>query len=94
MAEDVDRVLNEGLVPGLGYYPDVRAIILAYSVDPLYEPVYAFAIEGFKRQGHKVVRLHISTTNSLYRSLLPNRTYEIMSLDVINPTDIASVEHI
>lgn len=91
-AEYVDTVIREGLVPRFAQYPGLKAILMAYSKDPLYEPVYRFAAEGFMRQGQPIVRLHITTGNNLYRSLLPNRTYEVMSLDPIIPSDIVNIQ--
>ena len=91
-AEFVDTVAKEGLVPRSDFLPGLNTVLMAYSMDPLYEPVYRFAIEGYRRQGQGIVCLHIATNNTLYRSLLPNRTYDILSLDPIDPSEIVQIQ--
>lgn len=91
-AEHLDKVLREGLFPSYGYLEEIKAIVLAYSKDPLYGPVHDFSVEGFRRQGHEMVRLHICTMNQLFRSLFPNLTYQVISLDKISSSDIVKIE--
>lgn len=91
-ADHLETVIREGLVPRIDYFEDLRAVVLAYSKDPLYGPVHMFSVEGFKKQGLKMIRLHICTNNQLYRSLFPNRTYQVVSLDNISAGDIIKIE--
>jgi hypothetical protein len=91
-AKHLETVLREGLMPRLDFFDDFAAIVLAYSRDPLYEPVHAFSVEGFRRKGEAMTRLHICTENQLYRSLFPNRTYQVISLSLIRPSDIMKIE--
>ena len=89
--EHVEVVLKQGLLPRVEFL-EFPAVSMAYSVDPLYEPVHRFSVEACKRAGEPVARLHIRTKNALYRSLFPNRTYQIISLDPIKPSDIVHIE--
>jgi hypothetical protein len=91
-AQHLETVLREGLLPRVDFFEDFPAIVLAYSRDPLYGPVHMFSIEGFKRKGEVMTRLHICTENQLYRSLFPNRTYQVISLSLIRPSDILKIE--
>jgi hypothetical protein len=91
-AAHLETVLHEGLLPHDDYFSDIHAIVLAYSKDPLYGPVHTFSVEGFRRQGLEMIRLHICTANRLYRSLFPNRTYQVISMDPISSGDIVKIE--
>lgn len=91
-AEYVETVLQEGLKPRNDYFVDFKAIVLAYSKDPVYQKVHEFSVAGFHRQGMQMVRLHICTMNNLYRSLFPNRTYQVISLDPIQPSEVVKLE--
>lgn len=93
-ADQVERITREGLLPHNDFYADLPAVILAYSKDPLYSFVYEFSKAGFKKQGIPIVRLHIRTANPLYRSLFPNTTYQVISLQPIAPVDIIETEKI
>lgn len=93
-ADHLTTVLREGLLPRNDYFKELHAVVMAYSKDPLYEPVHLFSQAGFRKQGLEIIRLHICTNNKLFRSLFPNMTYQVISLEPIIAGDIVKIERI
>lgn len=67
---------------------------MSYPRDHLHSENLEHIIAHVKEKGGSLVRLHIKTNKTLYQSVDPKRTNQIMALDPIPLEDILKVERI
>ena len=65
---------------------------MADPSDPLYVRALAEVLAHVREKDDALVRLHIRTTNALYRSVDPKRTFQVISLAPIVFSDVLRVE--
>lgn len=70
----------------------MKAIFMADPDDALYQDSLPNVLAHARKKGDHLYRLTIKTNNQLYRSLDPERTFQVMSLDPIKYEDILDVE--
>ena len=95
---NLDSIQKVGYIeprdPAPRNWAGMKAIFMGYADDPLYAPSQKNVHAHIKKKGDKLVRLQIKTTNPLYRSKDPERTFQVMSLDPIPVNDIVSTEEL
>ncbi len=72
----------------------MKSIFMADPDDPIYHDSLPNVLAHAKKKGDQLVRLHINTKNRLYRSIDPERTFQVMSLDPISVDDITDIEEV
>ena len=72
----------------------MKAIFMADPDDPLYPSSLPHVLAHVKKKEEELVRLHIQTSNQLYRSIDPERTFQVASLDPIPIDQVIDVEPI
>lgn len=70
----------------------MTAIFLANPDDLQYIESFPKVLAHVKKKHPHTLRLHIKTKNKLWRSLDPERLFQIMSLDPIDVSEIVKVE--
>ncbi len=70
----------------------MKTIFMADPDDPIYLDSLPNVMAHAKKKGEHLIRLHIKTTNTLYRSTDPERTFQVMSLDPIPVAAIVDQE--
>jgi hypothetical protein len=97
LANRLPEVLEHGVAPydisptfGEGF----RAIVLTDASDPLHISTHLQNILQLKRDGYKLVRLHITTESVLYRSLSPGKAFQVLSLEPVSPDAIGFIEQL
>jgi hypothetical protein len=78
--------------PAPKYWAGMKAIFMGYPSDPGYERNLRDVLAHVREKGLGLTRLHIKTRNTLYKSTDPARTFQVMTLDPISPTEIVEVE--
>lgn len=96
-AENLIKIKESGLAPkdpSPKYWGGMKAIFMAYPDDPLYEKTQKNVLAHVKEKHKSLVRLHIKTKNNLYKSVDPERTFQVISLDPIPTSDIVRIEEL
>lgn len=78
--------------PSPKHWSGLVAVFMADTTDPLYPASLADVLAHVHEKGETLVRLHVQTKNSLYRSVDPARTFQVISLDPIPLTEVAEIE--
>lgn len=78
--------------PSPKYWSGMKAIFLADPDDPLYADSLRHVLAHVKEKHEELLRLHIRTKNKLYKSVDPERTFQVMSLEPIDTREIVAVE--
>jgi hypothetical protein len=92
---NLDSIRKQGLLPRdprPKYWEGMEAVFMAYPKDPLYGETQSNVRAHVGEKGKKLVRLHIRTKNQLFKSIDPERTFQVISLDPIFPKDIIKYE--
>lgn len=95
LSDNLTTVLNEGLIPRemlISFGERVRAVVLTYAADPTHTHSHNQNILQLKRDGYDVLRLHIRTDKMLYRSLHPERSFQVLSFESLQPSEIVKIE--
>ena len=80
--------------PSPKYWAGMIAIFLSDPKDKIYKDSLKNVIAHISKKGKKLVRLHIVTSNRLFRCLDPERTFQVVSLESISVDDIKKIEYL
>ncbi len=96
--ENLASIMKDGYLEPRDPYPrpwgGMTAVYLACPTDPLYEETLPHVLAHVKKKHKHVLRLHIKTGNTLYKSLDPERTFQALSLDPIPVSEIIKTEQV
>ncbi len=80
--------------PSPKYRAGLKAIFLADPTDPLYHETLKNVLAHVKEKHEHLLRLHIKTDNKLYKSIDPERTFQVVSLKPILFEQIVKIEEL
>jgi hypothetical protein len=78
--------------PAPHHWEGMVAVFLADPGDPLYEPSLPHVLRHVSARGEPVVRLVVRTGQQLYRSVDPERTFQVVCLERLPAAAIVRVE--
>jgi hypothetical protein len=94
--ENLAAIQSDGFIeprdPSPKHWAGLVAVFMADAEDALYLPSLVDVLAHVREKDEKLVRLHIRTGNTLYRSIDPKRTFQIITLDPVPFTDVTDVE--
>ena len=93
----LDSIMAHGLLPRdptTRHWAGTEAVWTSHPLDPLHESQMRDIHAHVASKGAEFILLHIRTNNQLFRSIDPERTNQVISLDPIAPSDIVRIEYL
>lgn len=91
LKKNVEAIEKHGLEPrdpSPRPWAGMKAIFMGEPKDPLYIKSEQAVLDHVRKKGEQPMLLHIKTNNKLYKSIEPKRTFQVISVDPIAPTEI------